>query len=87
MYEYKLNKGKLCKYYPCHDMEEQDCTFCYCPIYPCEIEETGGKWIEDKYGNKIWDCSDCKIIHEKVVVDEIKRMIKSIIYMRAYVGD
>ena len=53
-----------CAYYPCHKGLE-DCTYCYCPIYPCKYEEFG-QWIgeDDK---KVWDCSKCLIFHKKKV--------------------
>ncbi len=35
-----------CSYYPCHQNLE-DCTFCYCPAYPCYMRELGEK-IENK---------------------------------------
>jgi len=61
----RINKG--CIYYPCHERSKlEDCTFCYCPIYPCEISERG-KWLE----NGKWDCSNCTWIHEKHRVDKL----------------
>jgi Zn-finger protein len=53
---------KDCPYYPCHEKLE-DCTFCYCPIYPCKNEMLG-KWLISKK-KKIWDCSDCTIVHKR----------------------
>ena len=80
---------KNCKYYPCHD-ELKDCIFCFCPIYPCKIKETGGEWIYRKNGKyrkkigekvkKVWDCSDCNIIHNSIVV-KIMRKLKSKKYL------
>ncbi|MDP6613031.1 MAG: cysteine-rich small domain-containing protein, partial [Candidatus Hydrothermarchaeota archaeon] len=32
-----LEKGagsEKCEYYPCH-FQGQDCTWCFCPFYPC----------------------------------------------------
>ena len=55
-----------CPYYPSHFFG-QDCTFCYCPFYPCE-DTTFGKFINSKRGKKIWDCSDCLFIHRSEVV-------------------
>jgi threonine-phosphate decarboxylase len=43
------------------------------------MEETGGKWIEGKDGEKIWDCSGCSIVHRKHVVSKIKRSMRQII--------
>lgn len=62
-----------CEFYPCH-FAGQDCTFCFCPIYPCKIEGAG-EWIEDKNGNKIWDCSKCSIVHTRAGVEVIKRFM------------
>jgi hypothetical protein len=63
-----------CRYYPCH-FEGQDCTFCYCPFYPCLIPETGGKLK----GN-VWSCMDCTWIHER---ENVERIIEALsIYPR-----
>ena len=62
-----------CKYYPCH-FKGQDCSFCYCPLYPCEQEEFGGKWKE-----KVWDCSNCTIIHDENVAYQLKTYIRYLI--------
>ncbi|MBE8539700.1 cysteine-rich small domain-containing protein [Geoglobus acetivorans] len=56
-----------CEYYPCH-FDGQDCSFCFCPFYPCLIYETGGKFKDDK----VWSCVDCHYIHKKEIADEIK---------------
>ena len=60
---------KNCKYYPCHSKVE-DCSFCYCPIYPCKNKKRG-KWTKE-----IWDCSDCTIIHDKKTVELCKIQIE-----------
>lgn len=65
---------KNCKWYPCHKNLE-DCNLCYCIAYPCEIKETGGKWIKDKINKKIWDCSNCVIVHRKSFVEFLKKVI------------
>lgn len=62
-----LLKGKIssrtnCEYYPCH-FEGQDCTFCFCPFYPCEDERTGGELINRSTGGKVWSCSGCDLVH------------------------
>lgn len=42
-----LGIDKGCKYYSsCHHAFLEDCTFCYCPFYPCGDKFTGGKWIK-----------------------------------------
>ena len=62
----KFKLDTECKFYPCHKGLE-DCTFCYCPIYPCGYEEFG-KFIEGKNG-KVWDCSDCVVFHKKKIIE------------------
>lgn len=64
----------MCKYYPCHEETKlETCLFCYCPIYPCYINKTGGKTIDSTTGQKIWDCSDCTIVHNRKFVEKIKK--------------
>jgi Zn-finger protein len=61
---------KTCEYYPCH-FEGQNCTFCFCPFYPCENEKTGGKWIQSSRGGKLWSCVDCHLVHKKEIAQQI----------------
>lgn len=68
----RLNRH--CGYFPCHKKLE-DCTFCYCPFYPCADERLGA-YIISKDKRKIWSCSDCNWIHNKNVVDNIFSMIR-----------
>jgi Zn-finger protein len=64
---------KNCGYYPCHKLEDMDCTYCYCPVYPCKNEGYGGRWVKTKdptsiypkgFALMVWDCSDCIFLHE-----------------------
>jgi len=55
----------------CHDVENLNCLFCFCPNYNlgvreggCKINSPSGKYIETSNG-KIWDCSDCDWPHKK----------------------
>ncbi|WP_406661541.1 aminotransferase class I/II-fold pyridoxal phosphate-dependent enzyme [Methanolobus sp. ZRKC3] len=52
-----------CDYYPCH-FHGQDCTFCFCPFYPCDDERTGGKLIDSAAGGKVWSCEFCNLLHQ-----------------------
>ena len=61
-----------CSYYPCH-FEGQDCSFCFCPFYPCLIYQTGG----EIKGNAIWSCMKCSLIHKPEVVQELKSVLSS----------
>lgn len=68
----RLNKS--CAYFPCHKGIE-DCTFCYCPFYPCGNLQLG-KFIFTKDKRKLWSCMDCSWIHKKKVVDKIFDFLK-----------
>lgn len=57
---------KECASYPCHEGLE-DCTYCYCPIYPCGYTEFGKCIGKD---NDVWDCSECLIFH-KIKIAEL----------------
>jgi precorrin-3B C17-methyltransferase len=57
--------NKACSAYPCHENLE-DCTFCYCPKYPCKDTKLG-KYLENGY----WDCSNCTWPHQKERVDKL----------------
>ena len=59
-----------CEYYPCH-YEGQDCTFCFCPFYPCEDTRTGGKLIPKSTGGTVWSCISCRLIHEEKIAEKV----------------
>ncbi len=59
-----------CEYYPCH-FEGQDCTFCYCPFYPCLLYRLGGEIVKSSSGDYVWSCKNCRWIHERENVEEI----------------
>ncbi len=58
-----------CPYYPCHNYPRQQCSFCYCPLYPC-MDETLGTMIETPHG-EIWSCMDCCLVHIPEVADHL----------------
>ncbi len=67
--------NKFCDYFPCHKNLE-DCTFCYCPFYPCENQEKGEyKILSAK--RRIWSCSNCSWIHSREIVDKLFKLIKT----------
>ena len=59
MNSHKYFENTECKYYPCHETEEINCLFCYCPLY---FIKCCGKY---SYINNIKDCSKCTITHDK----------------------
>jgi len=67
--------NRACKYYPCHKGLE-DCTFCYCPFYPC-LDEDKGKHIYSRTAKEsIWSCQGCGWVHKKRTVDSIFKLIR-----------
>lgn len=59
-------KAGECQYYPCHHFEGQDCTHCFCPLYPCKDPELG-RFIKTKRGKRLWSCVDCTLVHRPKV--------------------
>ncbi len=70
-----IGSNSECPYHPSH-FTGQDCTFCYCPFYPCR-DPLFGKSIVSKRGGDIWDCSDCLFIHRTEVVEFVMKEIRS----------
>jgi Zn-finger protein len=69
----RLNRA--CKFFPCHTGLE-DCTFCYCPFYPC-LDKKKGKFIHSsKSKNDIWSCESCNWIHKRKVIEKIFNWIR-----------
>lgn len=62
----------VCKYYPCHHGDLEDCTFYCCPFYPCGDESAGDKWIK----GTTWSCEDCSWIHRTEVAGRVLREMK-----------
>lgn len=71
-----------CEYYPCH-FEGQDCSFCFCPFYPCLIYETGGKLKDER----VWSCLKCEFIHRKENAEEIKNILSGYPFQVLAEGD
>ncbi len=63
-----------CEYYPCH-FEGQDCTFCFCPFYPCNDKRTGGELIHKSTGGTVWSCAGCNLIHKPEIADKVLKAL------------
>ena len=61
---YKYFENKDCEFYPCHNSENINCLFCFCPLYL--INDCGGNFtvIKGSNGKDIKDCSGCLIPHK-----------------------
>lgn len=68
--------NKKCTNYPCHRGLE-DCTFCFCPLYPCLDRCRGGYVFSKRQNQKVWSCRECSWIHRKEVVDSIFQSIRN----------
>lgn len=47
-----------CEYYPCHDLSDINCLFCFCPLYTYDC---GGDYVITEKGKR--DCSHCILPH------------------------
>ncbi|HEX7628440.1 MAG TPA: threonine-phosphate decarboxylase CobD [Candidatus Methanoperedens sp.] len=65
-----------CEYYPCH-FSGQDCTFCFCPFYPCENTRTGGELIHRSTGGTVWSCAGCNLIHQGHIAENLLKELMS----------
>ncbi len=70
-----LGPNRQCPYHPAH-FTGQDCSFCYCPFFPCN-DTTFGWELQGRHG-PVWNCSDCLFIHRtpvvKFIYSEIERL-------------
>ena len=62
-----IRSNRECPYHPSH-FKGQNCTFCYCPFYPCE-DERNGHYIRGTKIGDIWSCEDCLFIHRDRTVE------------------
>lgn len=69
---YKFFTNTACEYYPCHDIGELNCLFCYCPLYT--VICSGGS---PKYKNGIRDCSTCTFPHKAENYDAVLRILSN----------
>jgi len=72
---HKWFTNKKCEYYPCHEFNEINCLFCFCPLY--FNKDCGGDFIVLENGVK--DCSKCSIPHTENGYDYIVERLKIII--------
>jgi len=61
-----IGSNRECPYHPAH-FTHQNCSFCYCPFYPCNDTDFGEE-IRSRHGGGVWSCSDCLFIHRDDVV-------------------
>lgn len=67
---------RKCEFIPCYDGLE-DCTFCYCPFYPCYQDNTGGCEKESfRTSLLVWMCSSCNLPHK---TENAKKILEGLI--------
>ncbi len=73
---YKFFENKDCEFYPCHDSENLNCLFCFCPLYNLDC---GGNFvmIQGKNGDLIKDCTNCMIPHSESGYDYVMKVLKN----------
>lgn len=70
---HKHFSNKSCEFYPCHKLENQNCLFCFCPLY--FISDCGGDY---KFTNGYKDCSDCTKNHDENSYEFIMNKLKEV---------
>lgn len=68
-----IGSDMTCSYNPCH-FKGQNCTFCYCPFYPCE-DSRFGRTVQGKNG-AVWSCEECLFIHRDPLVKDVMETIR-----------
>lgn len=71
-----VGSNRTCEYYPCH-RDGQECTFCYCPFYPC-LDKDLGRMKTGRRGNEVWSCKECLMIHDPDTVAYVHAALKDI---------
>ena len=70
---YKHFSNTKCEYYPCHGLKNQNCLFCFCPLY--FVENCGGN---PKYHKGVKDCSDCIANHDENSYEHVMKILNKI---------
>lgn len=61
---YRYFENRECQYFPCHaGLEEFNCLFCYCPMYPKEKCPGNSEYIQVN-GKRMKSCSNCTFPHQ-----------------------
>lgn len=66
-----------CAHYPCHH-PGQNCTFCFCPLYPCLDPELGEYVTSRRTGGRVWSCQKCLWMHRDDVAGSLLRSMPEI---------
>ena len=74
---YKFFENKDCEFYPCHKVSEQNCLFCFCPLYNLDC---GGNFdiIRNSADKLIKDCSNCILPHIESGYDYVIQRLQAV---------
>jgi len=72
MNNYKHFSNKECEYYPCHNIEEQNCIFCFCPLFN---DDCGGDYV---LLDKVKDCSSCSRPHNPEGYEDVVKQLRDV---------
>lgn len=72
---YFSNSG--CEYYPCHGIENQNCLFCYCPLYL--VADCGGNF---SLAGGARDCSRCGIVHDEGGWEYVQKKLAKTVFAK-----
>lgn len=71
-----IGSDRSCPYHPSH-FTGQNCSFCFCPFYPCNDPDLGEE-MGSRHGGGVWSCSDCLFIHRDEVVEFVFGKIREL---------
>lgn len=71
--DFRPGPNRECEYYHCH-YDGQDCSLCFCPLYPCLDPRLGGM-VVSKRGTEVWSCESCYWNHRGEVAKELAKRI------------
>ena len=72
-----IGSNTECAHYPCHH-PGQNCTFCFCPLYPCLDPELGEYVTSRRTGGRVWSCQGCLWIHRDDVSGSLFKMMPEV---------
>ena len=71
--DHRPGPNRECPYYYCH-YDGQDCSLCFCPLYPC-MDARLGEMVMGRKGNEVWSCESCYWNHRGEVAKELVERI------------
>lgn len=73
----RIGSNTECAHYPCHH-PGQNCTFCFCPLYPCLDPGLGEYVTSRRTGGWVWSCQGCLWIHRDDVADSLFKIMPEV---------